>query len=101
MVDGYDTVLGPEAALSGGKRQRLTIARAILADTPVLVPDRLTGSGENLTTTAPCAPPRLSQGCGQDVWAGAQLSAGARRKTGQPISVRHLSEFLVSRGPTW
>jgi hypothetical protein len=28
-------------------------------------------------------------------------TTGARRNTGQPISVRHLSASPVSRGPTW
>lgn len=42
LPDGYDTVLGADAALSGGERQRLTIARAILADTPVLILDEAT-----------------------------------------------------------
>ncbi|MCV7411897.1 iron ABC transporter permease [Mycobacterium florentinum] len=42
LPDGYDTMLGANAALSGGERQRLTIARAILADTPVLILDEAT-----------------------------------------------------------
>jgi ATP-binding cassette subfamily B protein IrtA len=42
LPHGYDTQLGPDAALSGGEKQRLTIARAILADTPVLVLDEAT-----------------------------------------------------------
>ena len=42
LPDGYNTMLGANAALSGGERQRLTIARAILADTPVLILDEAT-----------------------------------------------------------
>lgn len=42
LPHGYDTILGPDPALSGGEVQRLSIARAILADTPVLVLDEAT-----------------------------------------------------------
>jgi ATP-binding cassette subfamily B protein IrtA len=42
MPDGYDSILGAGSTLSGGEKQRLTIARAILADTPVLILDEAT-----------------------------------------------------------
>lgn len=42
LPNGYDTPLGAASSLSGGEKQRLTIARAILADTPVLILDEAT-----------------------------------------------------------
>ncbi|MFJ3984872.1 ABC transporter ATP-binding protein [Streptomyces fungicidicus] len=39
---GYDSVVGEDARFSGGEAQRLSIARAMLADTPVLVLDEAT-----------------------------------------------------------
>ncbi|WP_344868147.1 ABC transporter ATP-binding protein [Amycolatopsis ultiminotia] len=39
---GYDSVVGEDAVLSGGEAQRVSIARTLLADTPILVLDEAT-----------------------------------------------------------
>ncbi|MFE6307489.1 ABC transporter ATP-binding protein [Nocardiopsis sp. NPDC057823] len=52
LPHGYETVLGEEAGLSGGEAQRIAIARALLADTPVLVLDEATAFADPLTERA-------------------------------------------------
>ena len=50
MPDGYDTVLDDEASnLSAGEKQLLTIARAFLADPPILILDEATSSVDTRT----------------------------------------------------
>ncbi|MEU3306297.1 ABC transporter ATP-binding protein [Nocardiopsis sp. NPDC055551] len=49
---GYDSVVGEDADLSGGEAQRVSIARALLADTPVLVLDEATAAVDPVSEAA-------------------------------------------------
>jgi len=50
LPDGYDTVIDDDASnVSAGEKQLLTIARAFLADPPVLILDEATSSVDTRT----------------------------------------------------
>ncbi|MGN9843289.1 ABC transporter ATP-binding protein [Nonomuraea sp. H19] len=49
---GYETVIGEDAGLSGGEAQRISLARALLAATPVLVLDEATSFADPQTEQA-------------------------------------------------
>ncbi|MFK3730230.1 ABC transporter ATP-binding protein [Streptomyces sp. NPDC088090] len=49
---GYASVIGEDAGLSGGEAQRIALARALLADTPVLVLDEATAFADPQTEQA-------------------------------------------------
>ncbi len=53
LPDGYQTVVGEQGGtLSEGERQRITIARALLRDTPILILDEPTSSVDTATEAA-------------------------------------------------
>ena len=49
LPNGYDTVLGDNVSLSQGQKQQLTIARAMIADKPMLILDEATSSVDTRT----------------------------------------------------
>lgn len=49
LPHGYDTVLNDQVSLSQGQRQQLTIARAMIADKPMLILDEATSSVDTRT----------------------------------------------------
>lgn len=49
LPNGYDTVLGDQISLSQGQKQQLTIARAMIADKPMLILDEATSSVDTRT----------------------------------------------------
>jgi len=49
LKDGYDTVLDSSLGLSEGQKQQLTIARAMIKDSPLLILDEATSSVDTRT----------------------------------------------------
>ena len=49
LPKGYDTVLNDQVNLSQGQKQQLTIARAMIADRPMLILDEATSSVDTRT----------------------------------------------------
>jgi ATP-binding cassette subfamily B protein len=49
LPDGYDTVLDDNATLSAGQKQLITIARAMIENTPLLILDEATSSVDTRT----------------------------------------------------
>ncbi|MDE8603619.1 ABC transporter ATP-binding protein [Marinomonas sp. RSW2] len=47
LPKGYDSIIGEDISLSGGEQQRVSIARAILLDPPILVLDEATASTDS------------------------------------------------------
>ena len=49
LPHGYDTILNDQVSLSQGQKQQLTIARAMIADKPMLILDEATSSVDTRT----------------------------------------------------
>lgn len=52
LPQGYDTVLNDQVSLSEGQKQQITIARAMIADRPMLILDEATSSVDTRTELA-------------------------------------------------
>ncbi len=49
LPKGYDTILNDQVSLSQGQKQQLTIARAMIADKPMLILDEATSNVDTRT----------------------------------------------------
>ncbi|WP_061931694.1 ABC transporter ATP-binding protein [Aureimonas sp. AU22] len=85
MQDGYGTLVGERGVkLSGGERQRIALARAFLADTPILVLDEATSALDSQSE-------RLIQAATERLMAGRTALVIAHRLS----TMRSLDRILV------
>jgi ATP-binding cassette subfamily B protein/subfamily B ATP-binding cassette protein MsbA len=88
LPQGYDTIIGEQGAtLSEGERQRLTIARAIVRDAPILILDEPTSSIDAETEAL------IMEGCEQLMVGRTTFIIAHRLST-----VRRATVILVVRG---
>ncbi|MBI5845613.1 MAG: ATP-binding cassette domain-containing protein [Deltaproteobacteria bacterium] len=88
LPKGYDSVIGELGnRLSGGEKQRLAIARAILADAPILILDEATASLDTQSE-------RLVQKALENLMEGRTVFVIAHRLS----TIRHANRILVVSG---
>lgn len=88
LPQGYDSVIGELGnRLSGGEKQRLAIARAILADAPILILDEATASLDTQSE-------RLVQKALENLMEGRTVFVIAHRLS----TIRHANRILVVSG---